>query len=66
MATMGQKMTEQQQDECLMAVAQAVGVEVSDDPIRVNSCLYGFCKKRTKDCERCERVVAVIKQAQWF
>ncbi len=59
-------MTEQQQDDCLIAIGNALNIEMGDDPIRVNDCLYGFCNKRTKDCERCERVSTAIKQAQWF
>lgn len=35
----------------------------TDDPIRVNDCLYGFCKKRTRECDRCDAVKAILAKA---
>lgn len=28
--------------------------------VRVQSCLYGYCPQRTKDCERCDAVIAAL------
>lgn len=32
----------------------------NNDEIRVNDCLYGFCKKRTAECKRCDGVVEIL------
>lgn len=39
---------------------------MSEQYPRVNSCLYSWCKERRPECDRCDRVQAILRRKQFM
>lgn len=37
--------------------------ERTDEWPRVHTCLYNWCPKKSENCDRCDRIVAIIQKS---